>query len=183
MTFLAHVVAYLKERGISTALIGGGALMARGILRATVDDDLLALSSDTLSQATWRELAESGVAVDIRRGDAEDPLRGVVRLTPSDSAMPIDVVVGRYLWQDRAIERAELLPVDGAMIPVVTPLDLILLKLYAAAPQDLLDIQMVLADAKGTDLADRVTEEVAKLPSRSQRFWTRVREELAENAE
>jgi hypothetical protein len=46
-----------------------------------------------------------GIEVEIRRGDADDPLAGVVRLA-SPGNRPADLVVGRSAWQARTLERA-----------------------------------------------------------------------------
>ena len=53
---------------------------------------------------------------------------------------PIDVVVGKFGWQRRVLERAEPM----GELPVVRAADLILLKLYAGGPQDAWDIQQLL---------------------------------------
>jgi len=86
--------------------------------------------------ATWRALRESGVEIEIRVGDPDDPLAGMVRIS-SGSEPPVDLVVGDRGWQRRAIERAEPRVLAGARLPVVRVVDLILLKLYAAGQQDI----------------------------------------------
>jgi hypothetical protein len=155
----AAVGRYLADRGIAFAVIGAQAMMLRGVVRFSVDTDLLTTDSAVLEPAFWDDLATAKVHV--RRGDLTDPLAGLVRvLFPDDQ---IDVVVGKYKWQRAVIERAE--PVLD--FPVVQAADLILLKLFAGGPQDKWDIHAMLTsdptvistvDERVVDLADDVRE-------------------------
>ena len=49
------------------------------------------------------------------------------------------------LWQREAVQRAIGVDVEGTKIPVLHPEDLILMKLEAGGPQDLLDVQELLS--------------------------------------
>ena len=80
MTLLVRVAAALSAAGIRHALIGATALALRGIARSTYDFDLLAIDERVLDPETWADLVNDGIVIDIRKGDADDPLRGVVRL-------------------------------------------------------------------------------------------------------
>ena len=146
MSLLATVAAMLESAGIAFALIGAGALAAHRVARATGDLDLLTVSPESLSPVTWRALREQGFEVEIRVAEPGDPLAGVVRISHG-TAPPIDLIVGDRAWQRRAIERAEPRPLQGARVPIVRAADLVLLKLYAAGPQDLWDVQRLLEAA------------------------------------
>ncbi len=137
--------------------------------------DLLAVDNRVLDATTWASLADSSLDVDIRRGDADHPLRGVVRITSSRSERPLDLVVGRYQWPERAIARAPLVTVDeDVVLPVVQARDLILLKLYAGGPQDAWDIQRLLAASKSHTLREEVEADVSVLPKRCIQLWNQV---------
>ena len=69
-TLLARVLEVLEGRGARPALIGGMALAAHGVGRATQDFDILVLDAAVLSEKPWTALRESGVEIEIRRGDA-----------------------------------------------------------------------------------------------------------------
>lgn len=71
-TLLARVLEVLEGRGARPALIGGMALAAHGVGRATQDFDILVLDAAVLSEKPWTALRESGVEIEIRRGDAAD---------------------------------------------------------------------------------------------------------------
>ena len=110
-----------------------------------------------------------GAAVDIRRGDLDDPLAGVIRLAIQGDR-PIDVIVGNHPWQTRAIERAERVP-GGP--PVVQTRDLILLKLYAGGSQDLWDIRELLQ--LDPAVASDVSADVQALSAAFKERWDSVR--------
>jgi predicted nucleotidyltransferase len=177
MMLLARIVTYLQDRGIRSALIGDSAMGVHGIARSTLVQDLLAVAGESLADSTWNELREAGITVDIRPGDSTDPLRGVVRIKAPTIHRLIDVIVGRYTWQERALERASVLTVEGASIPVAAIPDLILLKLYAGGPQDAWDIQQLLAQSADDAVRAQVTAEADVLPRRSQALWTRLLQE------
>jgi hypothetical protein len=127
------------------ALIGAHAMAARGYPRFTVDVDLLTTEPRVLDRGTWEGLIRDGATVVPRRGDEEDPLAGVVHILLPDSS-DIDVVLAKWKWEARIIERAEPMHVaDGVVLPVPRTSDLILLKLAAGGFLDLRDAAALLA--------------------------------------
>ncbi len=128
-SLLRRVHERLAEAGISHALIGAAALAIHGISRSTFDQDLLVTDRRALNAATWAGLADVA-EVDIRRGDDDDPLAGVVRVI-SPGERDVDVIVGRHEWQRSIIEDAVLRDTPAGSIPVASPKGLVLLKLYA----------------------------------------------------
>jgi hypothetical protein len=111
------------------------------------------------------------VTVDIRRGDADDPLGGVVRLDAPDQR-PVDVVLGKHDWQHRAIERAEH-PPGGP--PVVAARDLVLLRLYVGGTQDLWDVRELLQLPGAEGLIAGVSADLAEQPEAMRELWDSVR--------
>lgn len=171
MTLLTRVVDLLSSREIPHALIGAAAMAARGIARSTFDIDLLTTDTRVLRNEFWTSLTTGNASVDIRRGDADDPLAGVVRIETS-ADRPVDLVVGRHSWQARAVARAER---TAGAPPVVTALDLILLKLYAGGAQDLWDVRELLRQPGAEDLPAAVEAELAALPPAMREVWADVR--------
>ena len=167
MTALDRVCAVLDDHHIAYALIGAAALAARGVARSTFDIDLLTTDLRVLDAGAWRSLAAD---VDIRRGDFDDPLAGVVRVTIA-ADRPVDVVVGRHAWQTRAVARAEQL---GGRAPVALARDLVLLKLYAGGSQDLWDIGELLRNSPAS-LTGSVDDDLAVLPEPMKQRWNAVR--------
>lgn len=173
MTLLDRVVRLLADLEIHHTLIGAAALAARGVARSTYDIDLLTMDSRALAPDVWQPLRDSGATVDVRRGDDDDPLAGVVRIE-QPGERPIDIIVGKHRWQARAVERAERLP---GTVPVVTARDLVLLKLYAGGTQDLWDIRELLEMPGGDRLITEVSEDLVELPRVMHVRWAQIRQE------
>jgi hypothetical protein len=173
-SLLDEVTASLGGAGVRYALVGAGALAAHGISRSTFDLDLLTTDAVALDPATWESLAaDLRVRVDVRRGDADDPLAGVVRFGAAGER-DIDVVVGRWSWQTDVVERACLVETAGLRLPVVGPADLILLKLYAGGSQDFWDIDQLLAGENRQALVEEVDTRIGALPRDCRLSWLRI---------
>lgn len=174
MTLLSRVVGALKTRGVPHCVIGAAALAAHGVSRSTQDIDLLALGPAALEGSTWIELKDAGVSVDVRRGDSDDPLAGVVRLETAEGSV-VDVVVGRAGWQRSVIERARPVRLADLEVSVADAPDTVLLKLYAGGPQDLWDIHQLLDTPAGNEIAAEAEIRLADLPAETRRAWDRIR--------
>ncbi len=168
-TLLEQVARRLQAESVPFALIGASAMAAHGVSRSTHDSDLLVVGSRCLAAELWSPLAGAGVTIDIRRGDADDPLLGVVRLTHDPEA--VDVVVGRPAWQSAILQRAVPSHALGFAVPIATAADLVLLKLYAGGMQDRWDIEQLLAGASAASIIADVEEQLVELPERSRELW------------
>jgi hypothetical protein len=168
------VAALLRERRIGFALIGAGALAVHGVGRATRDLDLFALAADLLQPETWRTLRSAGIDVRIARGDLQDPLAGVVRLS-APPEHPIDVIVGKSPWQSNILRRTRVVAIEGVEVPVAAPADLILMKLYAGGSQDMWDVEQLLAGPEGLTARAEVEATLGTLPLECRRLWERIR--------
>ncbi len=173
---VAAVVALLDELGAAHVLIGAVAMAGHGFSRASADVDLLALDARLLRDVTWAPLRAQGHVVDVRVGDIDDPLAGVIRVDP-EADEPVDVVVGASpRWQAGIIERAKPgATVDGAPARLPELADLVLLKLYAGGPRDIEDVRGLLALPTGPAAARQVDERVKIMPARVCRAWADFR--------
>jgi predicted nucleotidyltransferase len=160
----------LRRRGTAHAVIGAAALAAHGVSRATADLDLLIVDTSCLDEEIWSDLVRTSL-VDVRRGDSDDPLAGVIRIARAGEGS-VDVIVGRSSWQREVLERAETRSIGRVSLPVVRAADLILLKLYAGGPQDVWDItRLVEADPR---VASEVEARLAQLPADCGSLWRRA---------
>lgn len=173
MSLLVDVVGQLEKSGIRCALIGAEALSLRGASRSTLDRDLLTTDPRSLVEALWAPVRLSGSRCEIRRGDAEDPLAGVVRFT-AEGERPVDLIVGRYGWQTRILERSEMLDLGELRIPVARPADLILLKLFAGGGQDSWDIVQLLAGGYRESVIAEVEARIDDLPVEARQLWQKT---------
>lgn len=156
------------------AVIGAAALAVYGVTRSTRDLDLFTLSLDALDSQTWQPLRDAGVEIRVQRGDSQDPLAGVVRLSAARKH-PVDVIVGRSSWQAQIFRRSRLVAIEGVDVAVASAADLILLKLYAGGPQDAWDIEQLLAGPGSGALIAEVEATLEALPAECRRLWERIR--------
>ena len=134
------------------ALIGGLAVSTWGTVRATQDVDVLAdsipspIRTSTLRSRMSQLWEEKGWQHEWRIGAGDDPIPLLTHLVfPTSSQLTTDVLWAHQQWQRNAIKRAISVRVARTQVPVIHPEDLILLKLEAGGPQDLLDIEGILA--------------------------------------
>lgn len=172
---LTLVVTTLKRIGVDHALIGATALAAHGVARSTYDMDLLTTDARVLEPAAWTGLAAGAHCdIDVRRGDVDDPLAGVVRVSRTGER-DVDVIVGRSSWQREVIERATHTELGGLRLRIVTAPDLVLLKLYAGGAQDLWDIEQLLAAGNREAIVAEVESRLSLLPADARDTWGRAR--------
>lgn len=172
MSLLPRVVRVLEGAAVRYALAGAVAVATRGAPRSTFDLDLFTTDKRVLSEELWSELRAAGVPIDVRRGDFDDPLAGVIRIGRKPDQ--IDIVVGRSAWERSVIERAEPIQVRGLSIPVPTRSDLILLKLAAGGPLDYQDAYRLLNIGPRDELAGDIATKIGDLPAHAQALWHRL---------
>jgi hypothetical protein len=170
-TLLDRVAAHLDRAGVPFALIGAAALAVHGISRATLDLDLLATDRRVLEGNFWT--LGPDVDVDIRTGDAADPLAGVVRCRTARER-DVDIVVGKVAWQADVVARAEHVQRSGHDIPAARVDDLVLLKLYAGGSQDRWDIEQLLHRPDRAHTTKMVEARLASLPKSAQEMWRKI---------
>ena len=170
MTLLLDVYRYCVQRDVRLALIGAAAMSAHGVARATSDNDFMTTDRTVLAQPFWQDLP--GAAVDVRKGDFDDPLAGIVRIH-REGEIPLDVVVGRYKVQTAIVARADIHAVGDGEIAVVNTVDLILLKLFAGGPIDISDIHALLES--DSTLSAKVEELIQNLPVDARALWQKIR--------
>lgn len=174
MRLLAEVSTFLRQREVHHAVIGAAALAVLGAARSTQDLDLLTTDHRVLGSEFWAGFTARDCLADVRLGDAHDPITGVVRLD-RQGERPVDIIVGEAPWQRRVVAEAVPHEIAGRPVPVVDAVGLVLLKLYAGGPQDMWDIEQVLALAPSRPaLLGAVDERVGELPARCRRLWRRV---------
>jgi hypothetical protein len=128
------------------ALVGGLAVSAWSPPRATMDVDLLVLVEADNLQHLVQALCAAGMNAVLRRGGFDDPVPCLIR------ADALDIIVATKKYEAEAIEQSIAVNIAGRAIPVASPEYLIILKLKAGGPRDLLDVQELLA----ANLVDRV---------------------------
>lgn len=168
---LDHIVELLERADVPFALIGAGALAIHGVSRSTLDIDLIATDRRLLDGDFWR--LPAAVTVDVRVGDAADPLAGVIRCR-ADGERDVDIVIGKAAWQTHIIARAEPTHRSGRDVRAVRVEDLILLKLYAGGSQDRWDIEQLLSRPDRAAVVAAVEGKLGDLPVSAREIWQTV---------
>lgn len=166
---LEAVTGILESIGAGYALIGGQAVAMRGHPRLTLDYDLLTTDRRVFGRDVWKSLEDRGAVVDVRQGDFEDPLAGVVHINFDQHEA--DLVVGKSSWEQGAIDRAERLTLEGIIVPVARTSDLILLKLSAGGFLDLQDAYALLQTGPRAHLVREVEQTINALQSEAREAW------------
>lgn len=177
MALLDEVVGALRQHAVPFALAGAAALAIHGVSRSTLDLDFVTTDPRALDRAMWDGLARSDATVDVRRGDRDDPLAGVIRIRRQDER-PVDIVIGRHRWQTDAIGRAGVATYLGVELPALRAADLVLFKVYAGGTQDRWDVAMLLATAGDACVAE-VDARVRDLPGDLAACWRQWRGDRA----
>jgi hypothetical protein len=171
----ADVARVLDRLEISFALVGAAALAVHGLSRGTHDIDFMTTKREVL-RVDWSAELTPPAIVDVRRGDAEDPLAGVVRLSREGTA-DTDIVVARWLWQQQIIDRSEPFDLELFRARVPDVADLILLKVDAGSYLDQRDAAQLL-EIHGPSVVGIVNERVTELPNTLQLAWQRLIAEM-----
>lgn len=175
MNLVRRVVSVLESLATPYALIGGHAVSVRGFPRMTLDFDFLSVDPRVLSAECWKDLESEGARVDIRRGDADDPIAGLARITFGEDE--IDILLARWKWEAAVLQRAERMNLGDVTAPVPITSDLILLKLAAGGPVDLQDV-VALIHANPADVIEEVEAKVGEVRPDVSEVWTNLRRSL-----
>jgi hypothetical protein len=124
---------------IQFALIGGLAVAAWGVIRATQDIDVLANSDPTplVNTRLRNELKDfldrNGCHTEWRVGDADDPIPLLLRVNLPQIFGDIgaDILWAHKHWQQEALHRSVAIEVLNRRVNILHPEDLILMKLDA----------------------------------------------------
>lgn len=151
-TALVRVMALFQETGVGVAVIGGVAVGVRAAERMTVDIDFTT-SLDNESLASFCEAAERR-GIRPRRTDGLEFARRyrVLLLVDTDTDTDLDLALASLPFELEAIERAEPVLLGPVVVPVVTAEDLVVMKMVAGRPQDLVDVSSILEGTRAIDL-------------------------------
>jgi hypothetical protein len=123
------------------ALIGGFAVSAWGVPRATQDIDF----AIAIGSANPHALA-AFLGSRFEPGEPDDPLKGVLHssIQVGSDSVPLQLILFPSSLTEITFRRVETLSVMDQTVPVVFWQVLVLLKLYAGGPQDKLDAHQIL---------------------------------------
>ena len=156
---LLDAIAVLKSEAVEYAVIGALAASVHGALRATADADaLLSIAVSKLANL-GRAFGKAGFEVELRHGDADDPIPAMLVLSDTHSNR-VDLLGGLWGLDPQLFSRAIEVPFSGDSLRVVGREDFIAMKCFAGGPQDIADARVALMSAQqpiDLDLLRRVT--------------------------
>lgn len=138
---LAALAAALQRVGQPSMVIGGVAVIARGVPRLTVDIDAVVLAEKLDLDLLWRELACLGFEARIPNAAEFARQRQILLLTHPASGMPVDLSLGWMTFEKEAMARATPLTLGGVTLPIATAEDLVVFKAIAWRDLDKSDIR------------------------------------------
>jgi hypothetical protein len=148
----AVVLKALSSRGARFAVAGGFACLAHGVVRVTLDLDLLIEMSDENLACLWETLSDLGFvtqqpvsrvdvisAVSLARLAREKHMQALSWVHGTHPFVIVDLLVGEgFRWSPALIEEMDLF---GVLVPVLRREELIRLKQAAGREKDLVDVR------------------------------------------
>jgi hypothetical protein len=126
-------------------LIGGIAVIARGVPRTTRDVDAT-VSADSCDVDTLLDIFEQhDLPSRIEDARAFAQANQVILLRHPPSGVDVDVSLAWLPFELEALNASEMLSFGGAQVPVAQPEDLVIYKAIAWRPQDQQDVERLLA--------------------------------------
>lgn len=145
--FLAAVAAVagaFRELPVRAMIIGGVAVIARGVPRLTVDVDGTVWGEGLSLDALFDTLERHDVVP--RIADARDfaRARDILLMRHQPSGTPVEISLAGLLFEREALERATFEDIAGIVVPVARAEDLIIYKAVAWRHRDRADVERLL---------------------------------------
>jgi predicted nucleotidyltransferase len=146
---LQELTGLIESRALRYVVMGGLAVRVHGIPRPTYDIDFTVAIKRSDLPGLFSAVEALGYTVaDAYKSGWVDEVSGLplvkFGLYFEDGAIDIDVFLAESPFQEEVLKRAQRHPIDGYSVWLVTPEDLILLKLLANRPRDIADIGDIL---------------------------------------
>lgn len=140
--------------------IGGLAVALVGRPRITQDVDAIVLLGRMTIPGFLRSAEAAGFKP--RMADAAEFAESsrVLLLRDEQSGVPIDLSIGMLPFEEAVVRGARRLRLEGLELPVATVEDLLVLKIIAGRPRDVVDIEGLLDSNRGID-RERVRAQTA----------------------
>ncbi len=127
-------------------LFGAQAVVVWGRPRLTADVDVTIRLRSEDTASFWHDMEKAGFRL---RVPEPEPFLALTRVLPFlhvPTQLPLDVVLAGPGIEDRFIERAVRIEIEGLSVPVASPEDLIVMKALAGRAKDLEDVRTVLME-------------------------------------
>lgn len=145
------IAAIARENGLDLVFMGGIAVSAWGIPRATYDVDLLLDVGMDGVKKFLKVMAREGLTGETKK--AIHTIKGLSYMTLTEveikrHKMHVDVFLAKGEFAHSVLARKRIVRIGTLAIPLISPEDLIIYKLIARRERNLEDIQDILAAQK-----------------------------------
>lgn len=147
---LRKLVAYFHQQEIPYVVMGGLAVRVHALPRPTNDIDFSVQLDRGRLPDVFQAAERMGLTVPeaYKRGWIDEvaglPIVKLRYFLGDGLGVDVDIFLAESDFQNSLISRRQTLEIDGLQCWVVSPEDLILLKLIANRPRDLIDVQDIL---------------------------------------
>ncbi len=145
---LLDALAIVTSEHVDYAVIGAMAASVHGVVRASMDADVIMSVAIPRLRELQRRFTDVGFATELRVGDMDDPIGAMLVLTDQHGNR-VDLLVGLRGLEPAAFERAVTVPFQGQALKVIGREDFIAMKVFAGGPQDLADARHTIEAAAG----------------------------------
>jgi hypothetical protein len=150
---VAALAAALRQLRAPGMIIGGMAVIARGVPRLTVDVDATVWGADVELLELFETLAKQGIVPRVRDAFEFARERQVLLLRHDPTGTPMEVSIAWLPFEREALENATPVEFAGVQVPVALPEDLVIYKALAWRDQDRSDIErLFVLHGQGMDL-------------------------------
>lgn len=141
---LASLAKVLRAQEVPWYVFGAQAAVVYGSPRLTMDVDVTVAVSPERVRPLVEALLAAGFESRVEDLEAFFARSRVVPLVHRRTKMPLDLVVARDSLETVFLNRARMVDVGRLKVPMISPEDLVVAKLFAGRPRDLEDVRAVL---------------------------------------
>jgi hypothetical protein len=157
---LLDVVDLLVTEDVDYAVVGALAASVHGVVRASMDADVLLSVGIQEARDLETYLEAAGFLTELTRGDVDDPIPGLLKVSDSFGNR-VDLLLGLRGIEPQAFSRVLVIPFQGSKLKFIGREDFIAMKVFAGGPMDLVDATRAIT-AAGTSLDRELVRRLAK---------------------
>ena len=141
---LKDLLRWFKNSSGEFLIIGGIAVSLLTRPRTTQDIDVLSLLDDSQWESFLKDGRQFGFETRINEALNFAEKNRVLLLRHIKSGVGIDISFGYLPFEEESVKRKILYQIGSLKVPLPTPEDLIIMKMVAHRPQDMIDVKTIL---------------------------------------